>query len=330
MVQKRKRISDGPHLKKDLDPDEKYVTRKYLHPRYSGSLSALNGFLKNNNYSSPQKVDEILSSLDAYVSHKPARKRFPRRPMIVPKINSVWSMDLADMQNLKKSNKNYGYILVAVDCLSKRVYTHPLKKKSQHETASALQSIFRKSKETPKTIFSDAGREFVNKSVKDLLNSHGIRLYHSFSYLKAFHAERMIRTLKSRLYRFMTAHKNNVWITSLDNVTTSLNNSYNASIGTTPNKVSKKNESEVWQKLYHKIIMTKKMKPKFKVGDKVRVSVKKLSVGSKSYTRSFGPEIFNVSEVQDLHPVPVFKLTDHTGLELEAGFNQFELASYKG
>jgi hypothetical protein len=119
----------------------------------------------------------------------------------------------------------------------------------------------------------------------------------------------MIRTLKSRLYRFMTAHKNNVWITSLDDVTTKLNNSYNASIGTTPNKVSKKNESEVWQKLYHKVIMKKKIKPKFKV----RVSVKKLKL-----------------KTEDLHPVPVFKLTDHTGLQLEAGFNQFELAGYKG
>jgi transposase InsO family protein len=332
MSSKSRRAASGLASKKTspLPVNESYVTRRYQHPRNAGSLTGLHGFLRNNNYDDKKKVEEVLSTLDAYVSHKPTRKRFYRRPMIVPKINSVWSIDLADMQNIKGSNKNYSYILVAVDALSKRLYTRPLKHKTQHETAAALESIFKKSKQHPQSIFSDSGKEFVNSSVKSLLKKYNINLYHSFSYLKAFHAERMIRTLKARLYRLFTANKTLSWVESLPDVTESINASYNSSIGTASNNVTNKNESQIWQRLYHRVITKKKIKAIFKEGDKVRVSIKKLSVGSKSYTASFGPEIFTVKKVLNIHPVPTFILQDEQGNELEGGFNQFELTKSNG
>jgi hypothetical protein len=89
-----------------------------------------------------KSVEEVLSSLDAYVSHKPSRRKFPRRPMICPSIDWVWSVDLADMQNIKTKNKNFGFILVAVDCLSKRLYTRPIKKKSKQETKKGTRRYF--------------------------------------------------------------------------------------------------------------------------------------------------------------------------------------------
>jgi hypothetical protein len=305
--------------------NDKYIERRYLHPRFPGALSGLHGFLKNNRYKDKKNVEKVLSSLNSYVSHKPTRKKFPRRPMICPKINSVWSVDLADMQNIKTKNKNFGFILVAIDCLSKRLYTQPLKKKTKLQTRNALENIFGTAKKLPDSIFADRGTEFVNSSVKSLLKERGIRLYHSFSHLKAFQAERAIRTLKARLYRYMTMNKNLVWITGLEDITKSINDSYNYAIGTSSNKVTEKNVSEIWQRLYDRVIKKKQIKPKFIIGDKVRVSVKKLSVGNKSYTESFGPEIFTISRIDLLHPIPVYYLKDIKGAELEGGFNQFEL-----
>jgi transposase InsO family protein len=182
--------------------------------------------------------------------------------MICPETDSVWSLDLADMQNLKTKNKNFSYILVAIDCLSKSVFTRPLKQKSQTETSEALRDILRVHKRQPRAIFADQGTEFVNREFKKVLADKGIHLYHSFSSFKAFQAERAIRTLKSKLYRYMTQTKSSNWITALKDVTTNINSSYNHSIGTSSDKVSKQNVSAVWHRLYDKIVRTKKVTPK--------------------------------------------------------------------
>jgi hypothetical protein len=123
----------------------------------------------------------------------------------------------------------------------------------------------------------------------------------------------------------MTQTKSSNWITALKDVTTNMNSSYNNSIGTSSDKVSKQNVSAVWHRLYDKVVRTKKVTPKYFVGDKVRVSIKKLLVGSKSFTETFGPEVFVIKSVLEYHPVPVYKLEDSEGKELEGGFNQFEL-----
>jgi transposase InsO family protein len=253
--------------------DEKYVGRRYTHPRFPGAFSGLQGFLKNNNYQDRRSVEQALLKLDSYVSHKPTRRKYLRRPMICPEIDSVWSIDLADMQKLKTRNKNFSFILVAVDCLSKTVFTRALKNKSQIETRNALEDIFRIHKRKPRAIFSDQGTEFMNKEVKALLRRKGIKLYHSFSSMKAFQAERAIRTLKSKLYRYMTHNKNSEWVSSLKEITMNINSSFNKSIGMPSDKVTKSNVSEVWHKLYDRVVRTKKVKPKFAVGDKVRVSI---------------------------------------------------------
>lgn len=306
--------------------DEKYIVRRYTHPTYPGALSGLSGFLKNNNYKDPKEVERVLSTLDAYVSHKPARKKFPRRPMICPKIDYVWSIDLADMQQFKTRNKNHAYILVAVDCLSKYIFTAALKKKTGEGTSKALETIFKTHKRRPESIFVDRGTEFRNHFMKKLLKENKVKIYHSYSHLKSFQAERAIRTLKAKLFRYMTQNKNSDWLSGLQDITKSINNSYNRAIGMPSSSVKKSNVSEVWHKLYHSVVTTKKVTPKYKLGDKVRVSVKKLAVGSKSYTKSFGPEVFTVSEIFEYHPIPVYKLEDENGAQLEGGFNQFELA----
>jgi transposase InsO family protein len=305
--------------------DEKYIHRRYTHPRYSGAFSGLQGFLQNNKYKDKRAVEEALTKLQSFVSHKPTRRKYLRRPMICPEIDSIWSVDLADMRSLKTKNKNYSYILVAVDCLSKTLFTRPIKKKSQSETRDALEDVFKSYKRQPKAIFADRGTEFVNREVKSLLKDKGIKLYHSFSSFKAFQAERAIRTLKSKLYRYMTERRSSDWQSGLIDITKNINGSYNRSIGTSSDKVNKNNVSEVWQKLYDRVVKIKKLKPKFAVGDKVRVSIKKLSVGSKSFTETYGPEVFRIKSVFELQPVPVYKLEDANSVELEGGFNQFEL-----
>lgn len=59
--------------------------------------------------------------------HKAARRNFLRRSVILKGIDDLWQADLMDMQNLKKYNKSYNYVLVVIDCFSKYAWAEPLK-----------------------------------------------------------------------------------------------------------------------------------------------------------------------------------------------------------
>jgi len=319
------RKSRGKVLKPVTSFDEKYVKRRYLQPRNPGAFAGLHGFVSHTNYRDITKVKKALQSLNAHNSHVPTRKRFQRRPMICPEIDSVWSVDLADMQNLRTKNRNFAYILVAIDCLSKFLFTRPLKRKTKEEVQQALLDIFKKSKRRPQVVFSDRGLEFKNGLLNRTLKALGTRQFHSFSHLKAFQSERAIRTLKAKLYRYMTNKSLSEWVSGLASTTESINNSINRSIKMSPASVNKKNVSEVWNNLYERAILTTPQLAVFSVGDKVRVSVKKLAVGDKSYTETYGPEIFEIVKILKHHPVVTYKLKDRENRELEGSFYKQEL-----
>ena len=48
--------------------------------------------------------------------HKPLKRKFQRRQVLVNEIDDVWAADLVEMQEWKKANKGYRYILNVVDC----------------------------------------------------------------------------------------------------------------------------------------------------------------------------------------------------------------------
>jgi len=252
--------------------------------------------------------------------------------MICPNIDSVWSIDLADMQNIKSKNSNFRYILIAVDCLSKMLFTRALKNKTQLSVKDALLDIFKETKRQPEALFADRGLEFNNSVVKTMLKGRNIKLYHSFTKLKAFQAERYIRTLKARLYRYMTHNGRSHWVSALNQLTESLNQSYNRTIKMAPSNVNIKNVSEVWHNAYEKLIKQKRLsyqKQKFQVGDTVRVAVNKLAVGKKSYTETYGPDLYKVKAVKYYHPVFIYSLEDENGIELEGGFYESEITKVK-
>ena len=66
------------------------------HPAVFGSVAKLVKATKNKK----RDVEERLSSQNTYTLHKPVRKRFPRNPYAVTKIDDVWEMDLAGLSSL--------------------------------------------------------------------------------------------------------------------------------------------------------------------------------------------------------------------------------------
>ena len=51
--------------------------------------------------------------------HKPIKRNFARRRVVVNHIDEIWCSDLAEMQQLSKWNKGYRYLLMVLDVFSK-------------------------------------------------------------------------------------------------------------------------------------------------------------------------------------------------------------------
>ena len=92
----------------------------------------------------------------------------------------------------------------------------------------------------------------------------------------------------------------------------------------TPTEASKgKNQGTVYFNLYGDM-ETSKQKPKFQVGDKVRISKYKRNVFDKGYTPNWSEEIFTVDEIKHTNPI-TYKLKDLRGEDIQGSFYEPEL-----
>ena len=247
--------------------DPKYVKRNYFNSISPGSYSALSGFLRNKKYQSKKFIEDTLASLQTYTLHKPIRKKFPRRKVVVAFMNLLYTADLIDYRRHSRVNQGYRYILVIVDAFSKFLWSIKLKRKNANELKAAFELFFKSSKRRPKYLWVDAGTEFFNSQVKAVLEKHKITLYHTHSKLKASIAEAFVKKVKVKLARVFTHTKKFTWITFLENVTSNINNSYNSSIKMPASEVTKENESQVWYNLYGSLLTAKAIKPVYKPND---------------------------------------------------------------
>lgn len=150
-----------------------------------------------------------------------------------------------------------------------------------------------------------------------------INHYSTFSNLKASIVERVIRTLKTRMWKQFSLQGNYKWLEDLNKLLLDYNNTRHSVIGIAPNKVTKKNEKDILAKAYSHVKIIDPMPAKFKVGDFVRIS-KYREAFEKGYTPNWSNEIFKVAKVRQTNP-RVYLLTDHSGQDIQGTFYKQEL-----
>jgi len=132
----------------------------------------------------------------------------------------------------------------------------------------------------------------------------------------------VIRTLKSRLYRYFEYKKTWKYTDVLQLLVESYNKSKHRSIGMAPVAVTKDTEDQVRKKLYPDT-EDKPIHFKYNVGDKVRIAREKTVFG-KGYTQQWTDEIFTIAQRQVTDP-PVYKLKDYNGEFIVGTFYEPEL-----
>lgn len=157
--------------------------------------------------------------------HRYARKNFERRKYSMRGIADTLQADLIEMQQFKRNNRGYRYILIVIDVFSKRAFAEALKDKTAKSTTEAMEKIFIQVGQRIRNLQTDDGREFFNSKMKRLLAQYGdINHYHSYSVKKASIVERLIRTIKRKLYMQISLNGSYRWYTILEKVIQTYNN----------------------------------------------------------------------------------------------------------
>jgi transposase InsO family protein len=305
---------------------ETLLNKIYYNPKHDASFGGLEKLYraaratKNNLNISRNDVREWLRSQETYTLHKPVRKNYPRTRVFVAGIDDQFEADLGDFQSLSAQNDNYRFLLVCIDCFSKYAWVRAVKNKTGPVVTSAFRDILEQGR-VPNYLHTDQGTEFLNSHFRKLMRQYGIQFFTTNSETKASIAERFIRTLKQKIYRYFTAENTVRYIDALQDIVFSYNHTLHRSIKEIPANVTRKNEFKVRQTLYGE----KKLNPKFKfnVGDLVKIS-KTRRPFEKAYNQGWTEENFTIAKQIARNP-PVYKIKDFGNEILDGIFYETEL-----
>ena len=247
---------------------------------------------------------------------KPIIKKFNKIKVYSSFKDNIWGVDLADMQLLSKFNKGIKYLLCVIELFSKYAFVVPLKDKKGVSIVNAFQSILDKSGRKPNKIWVDQGSQFYNHNFKKWLANNDISMYSTYNEGKSVVAERFIRTLKNNLYKHMTTVSKNVYYNVLDDIVKKYNNTWHSTIKMKPIDVKDNTYINTDKKINNK-------DPKFKVGDRVRISKYK-NVFAKGYVPNWSEEVFVVNKIKNTVPW-TYEINDLNGEKIMGSFYEKEL-----
>ena len=168
----------------------------------------------------------------------------------------------------------------------------------------------------PNKIWVDKESEFNNNSFKKWLKDNDIEMYSIHNEGKCVVAERFIRTLQTKIYKYMTSVSKNVYIDKIEDIVSEYNNAYHRTIKMKP--VDGKDNTYVDS---NKEINDKD--PKFKIGNHVRISKYK-NIFAKGYTSNRSEEVFVISNIKKTFEW-TFVINDLNGEEITGKFYEKEL-----
>ena len=161
------------------------------------------------------------------------------------------------MELINKSDKGCRFLLCVIDIFSKYAWIVPLKIKKGVSIINASQKSLKQSSRKSDKICEDKGSEFYNNSFKKCLQDNDIIMYTTHNVGKSAVAERFIRTLKNKIYKYMISISKNVYIDKLHDIVNEYNNTYHKTIKLKPIDVKDNTYINIEKEFNNKILNLK-------------------------------------------------------------------------
>ena len=266
----------------------------------------------NNNFTMKDLSNEL---------NKPVINKFERKKIVINHIDEIHSCDLVDMVKYSRVNRGYEYIFTNIDIFSKYAWSFPLKSKTIKDTKPCFEKIFKERK--PKYIWSDQESSFFSKEMLKFFEDNNVKIYHTYSNLKAVVIERFNRSLRELMMKSFVKNNNTVWYNILPELIKKYNNRFHNTIKDKPININKTNEKHIKNTVYNYDITNKK--PKYKINDLVRISLRRRELFDKPTGNiKWSEELFQIHSI-DKSNIITYKIKDLNNEIIKGIFYEKEL-----
>ena len=165
-------------------------------------------------------------------------------------IDETWQADFVEMIPYFKTDKGFRYLLTVIDIFSKYAWAVRVRSKNGKDIPTAMKSILTQGR-IPKNLHTDNCKEFYNLQFRSLMQQFNIKLYSTYSNLKASIIERFNRTLKNKMWIKFSLQGNYKGVDILSTLVSEYNDSKYRTIGMKPKDVTA-TDKEVLLQRFHK------------------------------------------------------------------------------
>ena len=159
--------------------------------------------------------------------------------------------------------------------------------------------------------------------MQQFFKDNNVKIYHTNSHLKAVVIERLNRSLRELMMKEFVKNNNTIWYNILPTLIKIYNNRYHSTINMKPIEVNKNNERDIKENVYTYNKTSKN--PKFKIGDLVRISLKRRDLFDKpSSNIKWSEELFKIHSINKSNVI-TYKIKDLNNEIIKGIFYEREL-----
>lgn len=245
------------------------------------------------------------------------------RKVVTKGLDDVWGIDLMEMPD-PAINDGYRYALIVEDIFSRYVWIALMKNKDAKTSWTAMQKVLDDAGTKPKKLWADQGSEFYNNIWKANLKKLKVELYSTYADWGVAPVESAIRTLKNWVQPKLELQGSLKWIDILPEVVKYYNDKHkHTTLKMTPQEARNPEiEKELFVRQYG-APEPMSTKPKYKVGDWVRVARKK-NVFEKGFDARFSYQPYKIRQVNVGEPVTYY-LKERNGEKVLGAWYEQEL-----
>ena len=157
--------------------------------------------------------------------------------------------------------------------------------------------------------------------------NHNIKIYYTHSNLKAVIIERFNRSLRELMMKAFVKNNNTIWYDILPKLIKTYNNRYHRTIKMKPININKSNEKHIKNTVYNYNITNKK--PKYKINDLVRISLKRRQLFDKPTGNiKWSEELFRIYKINKSNVI-TYQIKDMNDEIIKGIFYERELLKTK-
>ncbi len=278
---------------------------------------------------SRKQVREWLETQDLFTAYKPAVRKFLRRRVIPRGYMDLIDGDIAFMVRFAEDNDQIKYLAIFLDTFSRQLWAYPLLDKTSDTMLKTIKQFLKDSIIQCNSFRFDYGGEYTATKIRDYLESRSIYVHYARSPKKANFSERVISSLKNRIYKYMYAHQTNRYVDQLPSLVQAYNLSYHRSIRRSPASIGKHNEVQIWIEQYvPKCPRKTPVKFKFDKGNLVRLVYPQEKFG-RGFYQKYTEAIYIIKQRFPTHP-PTYKIKDQKGMDVGSVYYEPELSRVRG